>query len=222
MTLNSFFIGRPMGRRGLLGIAAAALVAAGSRGSADAQTASSAGSIAPIQRLNAALLSTMRSGPGMSFGQRLATLAPVIDQTFDLDAILAASVGLRWPELPTDQKAQVAATFRRYTVASYASNFDSYNGQTFQVSPDVRAVGNGDVVVQSKLVARDGTSTPLDYVMRDGPSGWKVVDVMAGGTISRVAVQRSDFRTLLTRGGVPALTVALQSKVANLSGGMHS
>ena len=76
--------------------------------------------------------------------------------------------------------------------------------------------------MRTKLVARDGTSTTLDYVMRDGPSGWKVVDVLAGGAISRVAVQRSDFRTLLTSGGVPALTVALQNKVANLSGGMHS
>jgi phospholipid transport system substrate-binding protein len=158
----------------------------------------------------------------MSFAQRFATLAPVIEQTFDLDAILAASVGLRWPDLPNDQKAQIDAAFRRYTVASYASNFDSYDGQTFQVSPDVREVGNGEVIVRTKLVARDGSSTPLDYVMRGDQTGWKVVDVLAGGAISRVAVQRSDFRTLLTSGGAPALTVALQNKVANLSGGMHS
>jgi phospholipid transport system substrate-binding protein len=222
MILNSFSIGRPVGRRGLLGFAVAAVAAAGSRSSADAQTANNAGSIAPIQRLNAALLGTMRSGSSLSFAQRFAVLAPVIEQTFDLDAILAASVGLRWPELPNDQKAQVGAAFRRYTIASYASNFDSYNGQTFQFSPDVRAVGNGEVIVSTKLVARDGSATPLDYVMRDGPSGWKVVDVMAGGEISRVAVQRSDFRTLLAGGGAPALTVALQNKVANLSGGMRS
>jgi phospholipid transport system substrate-binding protein len=168
------------------------------------------------------LLGAMQAGPRMSFEQRVASLAPVIDQTFDLDAILAASVGLRWPELPNDQKALVGAAFRRYTVASYAANFDSYNGQTFQVSPDIRDVGNGEVIVRTKLVARDGSSTPLDYVLRGGPSGWKVVDVLAGGAISRVAVQRSDFRTLLSSGGVPALTVALQNKVANLSGGMHS
>jgi len=211
-----------IGRRGLLGVAAAAFVAVSSRRPAGAQTANNAGSMGPIQRLNAALLAAMRSGPNMSFAQRVAVLTPMIEQTFDLDAILAASVGLRWPALPDDQKAEVGAAFRRYTVASYASNFDSYDGQAFQVSPDVREVGNGEVVVRTKLVARDGTSTTLDYVMRDGQSGWKVVDVLAGGAISRVAVQRSDFRTLLTGGGVPALTTALQNKVANLSGGMHS
>jgi len=218
MTANTCSIAR----RDLLGLVTGAFVAAGVPGAADAQTANSAASIAPIQRLDAALLDAMQAGPRMSFEQRVASLAPVIEQTFDLDAILAASVGLRWPELPSDQKAQVGAAFRRYTVASYAANFDSYNGQTFQVSPDIRDVGNGEVIVRTKLVARDGSSTPLDYVMRGGPSGWKVVDVLAGGAISRVAVQRSDFRTLLSSGGVPALTVALQNKVANLSGGMHS
>src|SRR5262245_54152827 len=137
MTHNSF----PIGRRGLLGIATAAFVAVGSRSPADALTANNTGSIAAIQRLNSALLGTMRSGPNMSFAQRVAVLAPVIEQTFDLDAILALSVGLRWPALPDDQKAQVGAAFRHYTVASYAANFDSYDGQTFQVSSDVREVG---------------------------------------------------------------------------------
>jgi phospholipid transport system substrate-binding protein len=52
--------------------------------------------------------------------------------------------------------------------------------------------------------------------MRDGQSGWRAVDVLAGGSISRVAVQRSDFRSVLRSGGVPALMAALQLKVANL------
>jgi phospholipid transport system substrate-binding protein len=46
------------------------------------------------------------------------------------------------------------------------------------------------------------------------------VDLLANGSISRVGVQRSDFRSLLASGGVPALVAALQLKVANLSGGM--
>ena len=158
----------------------------------------------------------------MSFTQRLATLTPVIEQTFDLDAILAASIGLRWPALPTDQKAQVGAAFRRYTVAIYAANFNSYSSQTFEISPDIRDVGNGEVIVRTRLISADGTSTTLNYVMREGQVGWKAVDVLAAGAISRVAVQRSDFRNLLTGGGVPALVAALQKKVANLSGGMHT
>jgi phospholipid transport system substrate-binding protein len=69
-------------------------------------------------------------------------------------------------------------------------------------------------------VRPDNDPVKLDYVMRRGPTGWQAVDVLTDGSISRVAVQRSDFRELLRRGGVPALAASLTNKVANLSGGM--
>jgi hypothetical protein len=48
----------------------------------------------PIQQFNEALLATMRAGEQAAFGsRRFRTLAPVVDQTFDLRAVLAASVG---------------------------------------------------------------------------------------------------------------------------------
>jgi len=210
----------PMGRRGLLSFAATAFVATMPWRPAAANTTDDAGATAPIQQLDAALLASMKAGRSTPFAQRFAALAPVIEQTFDLDAVLAASVGLRWSDLPGDDKARLLAAFRRYTVASYAANFDNYTGQTLQVSPDARSVGNGEVVVKTKIIAADGSSNQLDYVMRNGPSGWRAVDVLADGSISRVAVQRSDFRHLLTSGGVPGLLGGLQQKVSNLSGGM--
>jgi len=205
-----------LGRRGLLGLAIPAVVAATSWRSARADT--DAGAAAPIQRLNAALLAAMKAGRGTPFSQRYAALAPVVEQTLDMDAVLAASIGLSWSSMPSDQKAQLLATFRRYTVASYTANFDNYTGQTFQLAPSVRSVGNGDVIVGTQIVANDGSSNKLDYVMRHTPSGWKAVDVLADGAISRVAVQRSDFRHLLNSGGAPALVAGLQRKVASLSG----
>ncbi len=44
------------------------------------------------------------------------------------------------------------------------------------------------------------------------------MDVLLDGSISRVAVQRSDFRSLL-EGGPSALVDSLRRKVADLSGG---
>ena len=83
----------------------------------------------------------------------------------------------------------------------------------------MRTLGNGEVVVNSRLIRADGSSVALDYVMRRGPAGWQAVDVLTDGSISRVAVQRSDFRELLSSGGAPALVEGLQHKVADLSGG---
>jgi phospholipid transport system substrate-binding protein len=209
----------PIGRRNLLGLAIVASVAVVPWWAANAQTLGDASAIAPIEQLDNALLAAMKSGESSPFDDRYRVLAPVVERVFDLDAVLAASIGLSWPTLPADQKAALAAAFRRYTVSSYATSFNSYNGQSFQVSPTVRDLSNGEVVVNSRLLRADGSSLALDYVMRRGPVGWQAVDVLTDGSISRVAVQRSDFRSLLSSGGPPALVAGLEHKVANLSGG---
>ncbi len=208
-----------IGRRGLAGLAIIASVAAMPWWPASAQALDEASATVPIQQLDNALLASMKAGGSTPFDDRYHALAPVVEQVFNLDAVLAASIGLSWATLPADQKAMLAAAFRRYTISSYATSFNSYNGQSFQVSPAVRTLGNGEVVVNSRLQRADGTSLALDYVMRRGPAGWQAVDVLTDGSISRVAVQRSDFRGLMSSGGAPALVAGLQHKVANLSGG---
>ena len=55
--------------------------------------------------------------------------------------------------------------------------------------------------------------------MRQEGGAWKAVDVLADGSISRVAVQRSDFRRLVSRGGAQALIESLNQKTTDLSGG---
>jgi phospholipid transport system substrate-binding protein len=209
-----------IGRRDLLGLVITAFVLPIPWRPAGAETTDTAAARMPVERLNDALLSAMKAGERTPFNVRYRALAPVVEQVFNLDALLAASVGLSWATLPAAQKAQLAMAFRRYTVSSYVSNFDSYNGQSFQVLPSVRAVGNGEVVVQTLLARVNNSPVKLDYVMRLGPAGWQAVDVLTDGSISSVAVQRSDFHELLTAGGVPALTAGLGRKVANLSGGM--
>ena len=209
------------GRRSALALGAAALFAAALPWqAAHAQTAAASSPTMPVEALDNALLAAMKAGNGTPFAARYGALAPVIEQVFDLEKVLAGSVGFSWPTLPPAQKASLAAAFRRYTVATYVANFDSYDGQSFEVLPAVRAVGNGELVVQTRLIRRDKAPVALDYVMRRGADGWKVVDVLTDGSISRVAVQRSDFQELLASGGVPALTDGLARKAENLSGGM--
>jgi phospholipid transport system substrate-binding protein len=206
-----------LGRRALLGFAAVAAAAPLLAKGAFADAAPAA-AIETINRFNASLLAAMKAGKQTGFQARYQMLAPAVEQAFDLPAVLAVSVGPRWASLPADQQSRLLDAFRRYTVASYVANFDHYSGQTFTVSPDARALGSGEVVVQSHI-ASSSDSTDLGYVMKQTASGWKVVDVLADGSISRVAVQRSDFRSLLTSGGGDALLASLQRKTSDLSGG---
>ena len=201
-------------RRGLILTGSAALVGLAISARADPA------SITPIQQLTDGLLRVMKAGSGTPFKQRFDMLAPVIDQVFDLDAVLRTSVGSGWASLPSNQQDMLRPVFRRYTIASYVNNFSSFNGQRFTVDPQTGLLGNGEQVVRSRITSPSGDSHELDYVMRNTGSGWRVVDVLADGAISRVAVQRSDFRRLLSRGGAPALVASLNAKSQDLSDGM--
>jgi phospholipid transport system substrate-binding protein len=183
-----------------------------------ARALDSAAVIAPVQQLLDGLLKVMKVGSGTPFATRYDMLAPVIDQTFDLAAILQESIGSSWSTLPPDQQTMLTEAFRRYTVATYVNNFNGFDGQKFVISPDLRAVGE-EQVVQTRIVPKSGDSHQLDYVMRQIGSDWRAVDVLADGSISRVAVQRSDFRRLLTQGGPNALVASLRAKSADLSDG---
>jgi len=172
----------------------------------------------PIKALDDALLQIMRAGTKAPFAERARIAAPAIEAAFDLPQILKTSVGARWTTLAIPQQLELTEVFRRYTVASYVANFDSYSGERFDIAQQIRVVG-GDQVVTTHIVPTSGDPTRIDYVMRPGGGGWKGVDVLLDGTISQVAVRRSDFRALLDKGGAAALTASLRAKTAGLEAG---
>ena len=172
-----------------------------------------------MQQLSDQLLAVMRAGRNTPFQARYQMLEPAVDKAFDLATILRTSVGLRWPSLPAAQQQQLQEVFRRYTVATFVANFDTYSGQQIAVSPDARPVANGEQIVQTQIIPASGQPTRLDYVMRNEGGAWRIVDVLADGSISRVAVQRSDFRQLLADGTGQELVASLNRKVASLSDG---
>ena len=198
-------------RRNLLALAAVALPFG-------ARAPDSAATRKPIVDLYAALEALMRTGRATPFPDRFRTLAPVIDRVYDLTTVLRVSVGLRWPSFTDATRAELSDAFRAFTVASFVANFDKYEGEKFEVLPDTRMVG-ADHVVQTRIVAQTGEPIRLDYVMQPSDSGWRITDVLLDGSISRVAVQRSDFRALLVHSDAAELIQSLRRKVAHLSGG---
>src|SRR4051794_4585167 len=150
------------------------------------------GLVAPVQKLIDALVRVMKEGRSTPFGQRFDMLAPVIEETFDLWTVLQDAVGPSWNTLPPEQQQMLFQAFRRYTVSSYVNNFDSYNGQRFEVLRAPRPVGSGEMVLKTEIISVSGTRHELDYVMRQGSNGgWHAVDVLADGAVSQVAVERS-------------------------------
>jgi phospholipid transport system substrate-binding protein len=175
----------------------------------------------PVTQFYGVLLQVMKAGRSTPFPQRYQMLAPAVDAAFDLQGILRISVGALWSTLPPAQQQTLLQVFRSYTIANYVANFHSYKGRVIDVQPTTRPVGSQRVVTTT--ITKPGRDPlRIDYVMRDEDSGWKVVDVLLDGTISRVAVQRSDFASLVSSGDASGLIKSLRSKVSLLSNGSMS
>jgi len=158
-----------------------------------------------------ALLDCMKRAKELGIQGRYDTLAPVIRATFDLAAMTRIAVGPSWTAIPSDQQAALMENFARMTIATYASRFDGYSGERFDVDPtaDVR---NADRIVRTKLVPTDGEPVTLNYLMRGSGQNWKIVDVYLSGSISELATRRSEFGAILKSGGAKALIDSLRQR----------
>jgi phospholipid transport system substrate-binding protein len=174
----------------------------------------------PLRELYAALDTAMRAGHTTPFAERFDALAPVVDRVFDLETVLKVSVGLRWDSMDVGSRERLLRVYRRFTVATYVANFNKYDGERFRILPGSRDAGS-DRIVGTEIIT-GGDHLRLDYVMRDNRGTWRAVDVLLEGSISRVAVQRSDFRKILTSGDADALIISLRRKIADLSDGALS
>lgn len=180
--------------------------------------AGSASSV-PVSALDNALISAMKSASaGQDFQARYNTLAPVVEQAYDLPEVTKNSVGFLWSTLPAAQQSELIDLFTQFTISSYVSQFDGYNGQTISVLPEEKPLGQKKIV-ETKLTSADGSEVEIDYVVAGNGNDWKINDVLLNGTISQVAVHASDFASLVKSGDASQLISALQSKIKTLQGG---
>jgi len=180
-----------------------------------AQSAVAAAPQDAVRSFYGVLLDNMKEGRMLGEGGRYARLAPVVNRTFDMPAMTRLAIGPYWATLTPPQQQQLMAAFAHYVAATYADQFDTFSGQQLQVIGE-RAY-NTDVMVQTKIVKSNGEATRLDYLMHQNQGSWQISDVYLDGTISQLAVHRSEFHSILQRQGVDGLVIALNRKVDLLS-----
>jgi phospholipid transport system substrate-binding protein len=173
---------------------------------------------ANVRSFYATLLATMKDGGMLGQSGRYARLAPVVDRVFDVPFMTRLAIGPSWAPLPAAQQQRLTEAFRHYIAATYADRFDSWSGEQLQVTGEQPY--NADVIVQTKIVKSNGETTTLNYRMHQNQGAWQISDVYLDGTISQLAVQHSEFNSILRREGVDGLVMALDRKVDLLSRGL--
>lgn len=169
---------------------------------------------AAVRDFYATLLQAMKGGASLGERGRYDALAPAIRRDFDLSAMAHMAVGPRWAQFSSAQQQQVTEAFARYTIATYAGNFNSYSGEKLEVTGQ-RTTPFG-TIVDTHIVRSNGSPVSIDYRMRRNGDNWQIADVYLTGTVSQVATLRSQFSAVLADQGVSGLIDTLNRKTEML------
>lgn len=166
--------------------------------------------VAVVQTFSDALIDSMRAGTSIKFAERSARLSPVIDRSFDLPLTTRLAVGPAWSTFTAADQTTLVAAIRRMTIAEYARNFASWNGEAITVDSkaNVRA---GDALVRTSLSRKGKEPVVISYRMRQSGGRWRIVDVLFNGSVSQLATRRSDYAAIVKRGGAKALIAHLDA-----------
>jgi phospholipid transport system substrate-binding protein len=201
-----------LSRRFLLRAAGLAVLAAPLRTLAAGEPA-----VAIVQSFYDTLLQAMKEGRKLGFAGRRDLLAPAISHAFDLPLMTRLTVGAQWSGMSADEHDKLIKAFSAYSVATYANRFDDFSGEKFEVNPKPDSIANGDIIVHTRLIPNGDKPVQLDYLMHQDGGNWRIVDVYLSGTISELAARRSEFGSVLRRGGPQALIESLRQKTAELA-----
>ena len=166
-----------------------------------------------IESFDNSLLDVMKNAQKLGYEGRVQKFDPVISKVYDIPLMTRISVGPQWSSLTPDQQAKVTDAFKKLSIATYASRFDGYGGESFQITGESPANG-GDEIIDTKLVRPNDEPVELNYRLRKSGDDWKIIDVYLSGTISQLANYRSEFSSTLRSGGADALVDLINKKVA--------
>ena len=181
---------------------------------APAASATSPGPTEVIRQFYAELQNVMQHATTLGARGRYQTLEPIVRRMFDVPYMARLSIGPTWAKLMTDQKRRAAQAYGRYITALYATRFDGYAGERFEVFGE-QPIRHG-TMVKTRIVKSNGEPVSINFILHDNDIAWQVRDLYLDSAISELATRRSEFSAVLRTSGIDALIDSLNKKADDL------
>ncbi len=165
-----------------------------------------------IQTFYDRLLECMKQGPELGLEGRRRKLAPALREAYDLPFMAAKVLGRHWRGLSDSGRARWVDVFERLTISTYAERFEAWDGELLLVE-DAEAGSRDTIIVHTRIVPRDDEPVPIHYRMRARDGRVRVIDVFLNGTVSELALRRSEYGSFVERKGLDALIAELEAKI---------
>jgi phospholipid transport system substrate-binding protein len=171
-----------------------------------------------VENLHAALLDTMKRAEELGYDGRRSALTPVVRESFDFPFMARLALGRGWRSLEEGDQSRWVGAFEDLSLSTYAARFDGWSGQAFEMI-EVTDADHGTRLVKTRLVIPDDDPVQLHYRLRENADGWRIIDIYLDGTVSEVALRRSEFSSVFERQGFDALLSRLQAKIESYAAG---
>lgn len=138
-----------------------------------------------------------------------AVVRTILDQMFDWAEMARRSLGRHWQGRTAAERAEFTQLFADLFERAYVSKIHLADADRFQYLGD--AVESNRAVVRTKIVTRNGSEIPVDYLARlDNRGRWRVDDLNIEG-ISLVENYRAQFNALVIRSSYQGLVERLKT-----------
>ena len=136
---------------------------------------------------------------GLSQSQKEEQFRVLLQNKFDMATIGRFALGRNWRSASPAQQQEYLNLFENMIVKVYASRFNEYQGEGFEVIT-AKDTGKRDSLVSSYIVPNSGSKVKVDWRVREKNGSFKIIDVIIEG-VSMSLTQRSDFASVIQRGG---------------------
>jgi len=141
-----------------------------------------------------------------------------LDRVVDVETVARFCLGRHWNEASPAQQRDYVTEFHAVLVNNIVARMGDYHSTELHVTYGAPEPRDDGVHVPTTVAQAGSPPAQVSWVVRFGPGGPHVVDVLAEGTSLRVTV-RSDFNAFLAQRGnaIDALVAALREQNARFA-----
>ncbi|MET0849569.1 MAG: ABC transporter substrate-binding protein [Candidatus Rokuibacteriota bacterium] len=172
---------------------------------------------APTDQLQPAVEQVIRTledpalkGPGRS-EERQRALRAVADEIFDWTEMARRALGRHWQDRSPAEQQEFVGLFRALIERAYGDRIDQYSGEKVRFAGDT--VDGDQATVRTKVTAKSGQETAVDYRLLRSGDRWRVYDVAVEG-VSLVANYRTQFNEVIRTSSYAELVKKLKSRTS--------
>jgi phospholipid transport system substrate-binding protein len=170
--------------------------------------------VSVVARLHSGLIDASNTYTDATMEERYAALETLIDETHDLPYIARFAMRRHWADLTDQQRNQYMDTFRRLSIATYASRFQGLSEETFGISGQTDQP-RGHVEINGTLKQKDGEALSINYILHQSEADWRIINIIVDG-VSDLALKRAEFQRVFSDAEFSGLLAYLSLQIDKL------